>query len=507
LRDVAAVHAALPAAPVGSQVILVIRSDRYALAVAILAAWARGYVPSLPPELDRDAITMLADAPETATVLHDTASGIPLEIGALLKDAEHFTGAPLAPDSWAELATCAHTFGRTPAGALAPEPWGDAWLEQARTLAQRFAIEPGLRWATSVGSEHPHGIVLGVLWPLLTGGAFLREPLAPSALGAQLAAQAVDVLVSVPAHLPELLRSAAQAPAKPKHVISALEALPASLSEALRAAFGPVLSDLAPAAEQIPVLHCRREARFCSRAEPRASTAAAREDALAMQAERFLRAQAGVRDVAVVSVRADAAPLLCAALVGDGLDEQALRTGLAHELRGAARIALLRLNRIRRDGIGRARAAELLRQFRLRPDGSAVNLALVWGETSTQKDGDSLTQRTRVHVPADYGYFDGHFTGYPILAGAAQLSELVLPCVRGLLAQRGQIRLTNMARLKFTGRIQPGQTIDVVLTMRVGTTTVDFALKRAETLCSAGTLSFAESGTRTEPGSASEEGR
>jgi hypothetical protein len=158
-------------------------------------------------------------------------------------------------------------------------------------------------------------------------------------------------------------------------------------------------------------------------------------------------------------------------------------------------LALLVLPRIRRDGIGRAQRKELLRQFRLRPDGSLVNLSLAWGESSVRESAQGSEHRTRVHVPADYGYFDGHFTGYPILAGAAQLGELILPCVRRVDPELK--RLTQMSRLKFTGRIQPGETIDVVLSLRPGAATVDFALKRGEALCSAGTLSFAPTSEET----------
>jgi 3-hydroxymyristoyl/3-hydroxydecanoyl-(acyl carrier protein) dehydratase len=117
-----------------------------------------------------------------------------------------------------------------------------------------------------------------------------------------------------------------------------------------------------------------------------------------------------------------------------------------------------------------------------------VNFALRWAESTRREHADSVEHRTRVEVPSDYGYFDGHFAGYPILPGAAQLSELVLPCVRRAWPELGALK--QMARLKFTGRIQPGETIDVVLSARTGGTSVDFALRRAEVLCSAGTLSF-----------------
>src|SRR5687768_3606810 len=128
-RDAACVAEALPNAAPGAEVLLVIRSDRYALAVALIAAWTRGYVAVLPPELDRDAITTLADASHTAGVLHDTASGIALSLGPLLAKAEHHAAA-VAPNLEAlACATRGYTRGLT--GALQPATWADDWLGQA----------------------------------------------------------------------------------------------------------------------------------------------------------------------------------------------------------------------------------------------------------------------------------------------------------------------------------------------------------------------------------------
>jgi hypothetical protein len=477
LRDAATVSAALPDAPKGSEVTLVIRTDRYALAVAILAAWARDYVPSLPPELDRDAITALASAADTVTVLHDTASGIPLRIGALL--AEPAAHGALAVTTWQARTLNSHSYERRPDRTLAPAAWGKDWLGQARALAELLSLAPRQRCATSVGTEHAHGIVLGVLVPLLTGGAFLREPLAPRALATQLGPLEIDLLVSVPAHLPALLAAVPNLALKLARVVSALGSLPAPLLAETRAVLQCEVSDLAHAAAPIPILHCAN-----------GPSPDLTEQTLDLRLERWLSAQPGVRDAVVLAVSSADGPRLYGALVGDALDLRVLRAALETSELGAHQIELLVLHRIRRDGIGRAQRDELLRQFRLRPDGSTVNLELAWGESSVREGAQGAEHHTRVHVPADYGYFDGHFTGYPILAGAAQLGELVLPCVRRVRPELN--RLTSMSRLKFTGRIQPGETIDVVLSMRPGAATVDFALKRAEALCSAGTLSFSQ---------------
>jgi hypothetical protein len=471
VRDAARVAAALPSGPARGQVLLVIRSDRYALAVAILAAWARDYVPVLPPELDRDAITALASAHTTVCVLHDTASGIPLQIATLLAAPQEGEAAAFDLAALTQHSCEALSYARAADGSLTTRRWGGDWLGQALKSAAQLELAPGQRCATSVGSEHAHGAVLGVLVPLLSGAAFLRETLAARALGGALAGLRVDVLVTVPAHVPALLEGAADAGAKVARVVSALGALPRELAEAGRSALGGAWSDLAAQASDIPILRC-----LDSEQAQRASASPERE----AEIERVLRARADVRDVAAVTVPDGSR--VCVALVR----ESPLPNPLP---RGEETLELLEVNRIRRDGIGRAQRGETLRQFGLKPDGSAVNFALRWGESTRQEQADSVEHRTRVELPSDYGYFDGHFAGYPILPGAAQLSELVLPCVRRAWPELGA--LTQMARLKFTGRIQPGEIIDVVLSARAGSANVDFALKRAEMLCSAGTLSFA----------------
>lgn len=474
LRDVAHVARALPAAPKGAQVTLVIRKDRYTLAVAILAAWLREYVPVLPPELDRDAITALADAPETVCVLHDTASGIPLQIDELLAQRER--GTPLALQAIHQLSGESRSYARTAQQKLAAQSWASDWLGQARTLVEALALPAGARCATSVGSEHAHGIVLGVLGPLLSGAALLRDTLPARALGAELSAQAIDVLFTVPAHVPALLEGAQGTRVALERAWSALGEVPDELAARARDVLGCALHDLVRVAPQVGVLLGREPGRTVDAGS-----------ALEARVEQLLRAQPGVRDTAAVLCERGTASQLCVALVGESLDLAQLKALLAAQLPA---LDLLIVNRIRRDGVGRAPRNDLLRQFGLKPDGSAVNFALQWGETSVGEEAGNRSYRSRVHVPMDYGYYDGHFTGYPILAGAAQLNELVLPCVRRAWPELGA--LAQMSRLKFTGRIQPGETIDVVLSQRAGSASVDFSLKRGETLCSAGSLSFRE---------------
>jgi 3-hydroxymyristoyl/3-hydroxydecanoyl-(acyl carrier protein) dehydratase len=122
-------------------------------------------------------------------------------------------------------------------------------------------------------------------------------------------------------------------------------------------------------------------------------------------------------------------------------------------------------------------------------DGQALNFELEWRDAEVSREAGRERRVYRVHVPADYGYFVGHFPGYPILPGAAQLSDLVLPCVRRARPELGPLAL--MTRVKFLDRIKPDQNVEVVLTWREAEPNLEFALRRADTLCATGKLGFA----------------
>lgn len=100
------------------------------------------------------------------------------------------------------------------------------------------------------------------------------------------------------------------------------------------------------------------------------------------------------------------------------------------------------------------------------------------------RDGDRCT--VAVEVPSDVDYCEGHFEGDPILPGIAQLLPMVHDRVREAWPELGA--LTDVRRLKFKEAIRPGQRLTVVLS-RSGAK-VKFEIRRGETTCSTGSLSF-----------------
>lgn len=90
--------------------------------------------------------------------------------------------------------------------------------------------------------------------------------------------------------------------------------------------------------------------------------------------------------------------------------------------------------------------------------------------------------------PATYGAFEGHFPGYPILAAAFQLDDLVLPRIRAERPDLGDVR--SVRRLKFLGRIVPDDRLELILRWTAGEPAVDFSVARGDKVCSGGRILF-----------------
>jgi hypothetical protein len=524
LHDAARIAAALPDPSPGSQVLFVIRHDHYALACALVACAVRGHALALPPEIGRESITALADDPRTAVIAHDTPSSIGVRVDRVLAEAAPVT--PLTRSALSDALLVARLFFRSGDARLAEvERVADAWLLEAAALAQHVGLSPGRRVATTLAPGQPFAIVLGILGPLISGGVLLRDVLGADVRSEHLRALSPDVVVSVPAHLRALAGAALDA----RTYVSGLAPLASEVAAPIRAraALVDVLYDDARGA-----LGLRTQAGpFAPLPELRATMAGARlsltgpwlqgsealevggdaaafvplgaaQDALPLPDGRTVDVPtladallhiAGVQDAALaVAPEAEGRPRrLVAAVVAERATLPAVEDALRSALAGGPAAELLRVAHVKRDSSGRIPRADVLRLFRLRADGTALHFALppfTREEWSAAPHDATAKSRFELEIPADYAYYDGHFAGYPILAGAVQLSELVLPCVRALLPSLGTLR--EVQRLKFTGRIQPGQRVAVEITPRADGLSVDFTIKRGASSCAAGTLLF-----------------
>lgn len=321
--------------------------------------------------------------------------------------------------------------------------WGPAGDIQTRDLdelraivAETWGSARPARIGTSIWPGRFEGLVLTVITALLSGSAFARESVRLGSWPAEL-----DALISTPAHL----RTLATESSLPRlaHVLNVAEPIDETTKARVEAAFGCAVRDHAPVSLDD------------------------REELLAR-----LFAAPGVQDAAVASL-GDARRW--AVVVGDASGTEI-----------TAEVAVC--ERVERDAAGVARARDILRAFGLDARGEPMVQTLEFGPAKTEGPKTTAT----VHVPANYRYFDGHFDGYPILPGVAQLHELVLPLVARARPAFGALQ--QMLRLKFLGRIEPGDEAVVALTFSDDAPVVDFEINVGPKRASAGRMRFAQTG-------------
>ncbi|MET0388831.1 MAG: hypothetical protein ABW321_22855 [Polyangiales bacterium] len=489
LRDAGAIAAALPAPSAGRWALLALRRDRYVFMAGVLGAWARGYDIAVPSaDVTRERFLQLAQGPEIGVVLHDTLSTAAVRVDRVLASArsdDALTAAQLARDGLLQLdwGDASRATGAWETGAR----WRRSeLLARTTALASERALPDHALCIASVLPETPFGLMLGCLWPLLSGGTLWRDDPRTGSWLSALPEHAAEhpVLVSMPAHVRMALRSERQPLAAVRHLVSADGVLPDVARSALAGYPRLTLHDMHAQTSPEPVAL----------------------DPLAGLEERIAWLP-GVEDAALLAVRAATglALHLVVLVAGDNsLDERSLRASLSELFpeHTFGRVLVLPAppltasvasfsggtRHLRRAGSGAHDRAGLLRLFGLDAAGRALSFQLQLGQD--QAGPGANEHRFAVHVPDNYAYYEGHFPGYPIMAGAVQLSELVLPCVRRVRPELGH--LVRMSRLKFQERIVPGNAVELVLSFHPDPTQIDFSIRRGTTVCAAGRLVFAQ---------------
>lgn len=528
-RDAGALAAALPPTEPGSTAVLMFTGDRYLFTVALLGAWSAGYRVALPPNVRRETVTGviagLAAAGEKPLLLHDARVGTGLGVAAAIE--AHPDAPPIRPIADEAVRATVYTSGST--GAM--QAWDKAahhLLGEALLLADTFGVAPGAAVLATVPPGHIYGLLFSVLLPLVAGGRFNRDtPLHAEAVATR--AERADVLVTVPAHVRALAELEPGRLGGLKRVFSSTAPLPEVSALRFAERQGVPITELLGSSETGGVAWRQRTAGARWRALPGVDVEA-RDGHLWVRSphgspDRAMRTQDRVRfeddgtfthlgradDVvkiggrrvsllgmeawllgldgvtdATVLARPDPSgrgqALWAAVAVADpAVGEAALKARLRDRFEASTlprRFALV--DALPREDNGKLQRDRVLALFDAQRR-SAGRWTLTW--QPLEREGDA--HRARTEIPADYGWFKGHFVGHPILAGAVQVRSLVVDYARqaGLLTGR----ITRVDRLKFLARIEPGDPL--LLTLTPGPRgRLDFRITCREALCSSGRL-------------------
>lgn len=563
IADAARLAERLPEATPGSHVELVFEHDRYAMAAALLAALDRGHAVALPPNTRPDSILALRERPEVVEIAHDIGVGLGLDARAVVAASASVsapgggTDVPRVDEdaglarAWPADRLVATVFTSGSTGPMSAWPkTAAALLGEAADLGRTFALGAGDRLVATVPPGHIYGLLFGVLLPLVSGGAFLREtPRHATSILHATRRHAAKALVCVPVQLRALARSASldlEAGTEPddrplgpvEHVFSSTGPLPATVARDFTRRFGVPITEILGSTETGGLAHRRRPdgtpqpwqpfdaVRVTTDADSRLLVEAGylhpdlprpfatgdlatlrddgtfdhlgRVDGIVKVAghrvslhtlEEHLREAAGVEDAAVVGVPDDRGRghRLLAAVSPADLDATALRRALLDRLEPTALPRrILCVDALPRETNGKLRRSELLRLFDLDAEGRPANHRLLWQDLDVDDANEATIVRRRVAIPVDYAWFEGHFVGYPVLAGAVQIKELLLPTVRQAFPDLGSVRA--LRRVKWNARIVPGDALTVRLERRKGAARLAFRILREDTVCTSGTI-------------------
>lgn len=534
-RDAAAIAAGLPPSAPGSHIVLVFERDRYLFAAAMLGAWARGHAVALPPNTRRESVWEVADRPSSLAIVHDTDSGSPLRIEDLLRHGPVDDAAVGAlPDD--PLATV-FTSGSTGSTQAWPKTSGQL-LGEASMLAERFSLD-GARVAATVPPGHIYGLLFSVLVPLSAGGAFLREtPFHAETVATAVRQHGADVLVTVPAHLSGLAMVDPGPFSLLRRVFSSTAPLRQSVASAFREAHelgitevfgssetggigtrdqaeseawtpltgvkvssssdGRLLVDSPYTDPGLPrpfqtadLAEVRPDGAFHHRGRVDGVVKVGGRRVSVAAVERAILAIGDVQDAAVIAVDDETGrgSVLLAAVVSDTTDALAVRQSLGERFdRSTLPRRIVFVDSLPRETNGKLQRKSALRLFGRAANGRPFEWDLAWDDRHGTTTTDGVSVEVEAKVPEQYGWYDGHFPGYPILAGAVQLHEVVLPIVRKCRPELGDLR--RVSRLKFLDRIKPGDAIRLTVEWSLDAPDVQFRIAQGQTTCAAGRLTF-----------------
>lgn len=538
--DAARIATALPDPTPGSHIQLVFEQDRYALAATLLAAVDRGHAVAFAPNSRPDSILALQARPEVVGLAHDLDAGLGLDVRTQLGASRLPAAQDAATRFLAADRVLATVFTSGSTGPMTAWRKTSAQLiGEATGLARTFDIAHGSRILPTVSPSHIYGLLFGVLVPLASGGAFAREtPHHAESIARAVGRFGAQILVSVPVQLRALARSEAANLRGIEHVFSSTGPLPDAVADTFRGRHGVAITEILGSTETGGFAHrlhdeadsrpwtpltdieltLDEEGRLCvdsayvgneherpfvtgdlaellpdgrfvhlGRADGIVKIAGHRVSLEAI--EGYLRDQPGVEDAAVVAVPDDRGRghRLLAALAPQDLDPARIRTLLLERLEPVCLPRRIRFcDALPREENGKLGRRQVLQIFDLDEAGRPANFALDWEPPVIEREGERIEVRRAVRIPENYAWYDGHFDGYPVLAGAVQIKMLLMPTLALVFPELGAIE--RLSRLRWNERILPGDALTLSLERREADALLRFEITRGDETCTSGRL-------------------
>ena len=460
LRRASLVAAVLPPPTPDSEVAFAFGRDRAAFVAALLGTWLAGHRAALPEDARRENVVAVLSRPNNVAFLHDTGVGRGVWVPDMLAKS---AAGELPPDQaidWQRdlLLTFDGQHQEQRIGVASLLAQVDEWGEAMK-------LAPGSCLVSALSPTSRDEVVRGILVPLRAGALFGAEvPRSTSALREQVVDHQASAVLATPWHLRGLAAEASGALEPLATVFSCPDPLDEGARQQLEAGHG--LQVFGP------------------------NESAGEGDKAVIEA--LVEAAFAVQDVA------DAGALILPRAAGQGRHAllgvvapesvvEAVRAASRGVLRSDEVLEVRAFPALPRTVYGTLSAPDLFLRFGRGRDGKELAWALDWDELPVEEG--SPARGFGVKIPESYGFFEGHFTPYPVLAGAVQLHELVLPCIRRVAAGVGPLQ--KLSGVKFLARIAPGD--EVVVTVRPASRegSWQFDISRGTTRCSVGRLSFA----------------
>jgi acyl-coenzyme A synthetase/AMP-(fatty) acid ligase/3-hydroxymyristoyl/3-hydroxydecanoyl-(acyl carrier protein) dehydratase len=498
--------------PDGRRVVLSCRHAR-SFVPGLLGAWLAGAEVELLPNVQPGTLDRVDADDGVAHVLHDVAERQGRSRRALYLPAVPRNGAlgPAEPAAWPAVAVSMSTSGTTEQ----PRRVGKSMAQLIDEVDVLVRLVPGARCVLStVPLSHFYGLLFAVLLPLRAGARIVsHDALLPADLAVLLEREAVDVMVSTPAHLRAM---AAAAMPRGLRVITSGARMPAELHLQLAADLGWQVSDvlgstetggiatrqhpMAPwtpfpgAAVSAPDGQLTVASAWCDRG------GAQLDDRIELLPDgRFHYLGRSAELVKIAGKRAHAQAIEATALAVPGVTDAAVvvhgasgrepRVALAACVAGpadrgggptaAAVIAAIRAA-IRRDfdAVFVPRIVRIVpripRTERGKLDPEALRALLGLGDGATT---DRVPLRCvapgayAAHIPPDLVFFRGHFEALAVLPGAVLVERVVWPAV---IAEWPDLRtLRGIRRLRFRRPVFPDQQLAIAIERGAGRVTFE----------------------------------